>query len=85
MVYSMTKDTNLGLFLRALEWKMFVYITAIWYAVWPFCVHSLWYFFPFWYVWTKKNLVTLIKHTHPPPTPTFFKFLSCPLFFFAVK
>jgi hypothetical protein len=34
---------------------------VIWYNLWPFgivCGHLL-YFFPFWYVWTKKNLATL--------------------------
>jgi hypothetical protein len=36
--------------------------TAIWYNLWPFgfvCGHLV-YFFPFWYVWTKKNLATLL-------------------------
>jgi hypothetical protein len=28
---------------------------AIWYSLWPFGV-----FFPFWYVWTEKNLATLL-------------------------
>jgi hypothetical protein len=38
------------------------YFTAIWYHLQPFgivCGHLV-YFFPFWYVWTKKNLATLI-------------------------
>jgi hypothetical protein len=30
MVYSQTKNTNLGEFLRALEWKRLVYSWAIW-------------------------------------------------------
>jgi hypothetical protein len=41
------------------------YFTAIWYNLWPFCVHSLWsfgIFFTFWYVWTMKNLATLNGH-----------------------
>jgi hypothetical protein len=55
-----------------MEWKMLVYFKAVWYnyvwynlvkymAVW----YSLWSFvplFPFWYVWTKKDLATLIQH-----------------------
>jgi hypothetical protein len=39
------------------------YFMAIWYNLWPFgmvCGHLL-YFFPIWYVWTKKNLATLIQ------------------------
>jgi hypothetical protein len=38
---------------------------AIWYNLWPFgiaCGHFV-YFFPFWYVWTKKNLATLLMAT----------------------
>jgi hypothetical protein len=38
MVYFKTKSPNLGIFWRALEWKMLVYFMAIWYNVWPFGV-----------------------------------------------
>jgi hypothetical protein len=31
------------------------YISTIWYYLWPFCI-----FLTFWYVWTKKNLATLL-------------------------
>jgi hypothetical protein len=37
--------------------------TVIWNNLWPFgivCGH-LYIFFPFWYVWTKKNLATLSR------------------------
>jgi hypothetical protein len=54
----------------ALQWKMLAYFMTIWNILRPFgivCGHlvlgSLWSlgkFFPFWYVWTKKNLATLI-------------------------
>jgi hypothetical protein len=27
---------------------------AVWYSLWSFGI-----FFPFWYIWTKKNLATL--------------------------
>jgi hypothetical protein len=69
MVYFETKYTNLikilenlgmenvGIFYDHLE-----YFTALWYNLWPFGIGSLWsfsIFFPFWYVWTKKNLATL--------------------------
>jgi hypothetical protein len=37
----------LGKFWRALEWKILVYFMTIWYS------------FPIWYVWTKKNPATL--------------------------
>jgi hypothetical protein len=39
------------------------YFSVIWYNLWPFgivCGHFV-YFFPFWYVWTKKNLATLFS------------------------
>jgi hypothetical protein len=39
------------------------YFTAISYDLWPFgivCGHLV-YFFPFWYVWTDKNLATLMQ------------------------
>jgi hypothetical protein len=48
---------NAGIFCDHLE-----YVMAIWYNLWLFgiaCGRWL-YFFPFWYVWTKKNLATLI-------------------------
>jgi hypothetical protein len=46
---------------------------AIWFNVLPIGVvcGPLVYFFPFWYVWTKKNLATLItlnKKMHRPVT-----------------
>jgi hypothetical protein len=31
-----TQNTNLGKFWRALQWKILVYFTAIWYILWPF-------------------------------------------------
>jgi hypothetical protein len=36
MVYFKTKNSNLGKFWRAIEWKMLVYVTAIWHTLWPF-------------------------------------------------
>jgi hypothetical protein len=39
-----------------------VYVTAIRNILWPFhifCGNTV-YFSPFWYVWTKKNLATLV-------------------------
>jgi hypothetical protein len=30
---------------------------AIWYSLWSFGI-----FFPFWYIWTEKNLATLIRN-----------------------
>jgi hypothetical protein len=48
---------NVGIFYDHSE-----YFEAIYYDLWPFGMYSLWsfvIFFPFWYVWTKKNLATL--------------------------
>jgi hypothetical protein len=49
---------NVGIFYDHLE-----YFMAICYNLWPFgiaCGH-LFYFFPIWYVLTKKNLATLVS------------------------
>jgi hypothetical protein len=37
-VYFKTKNPNLGVFWIAMEWKMLVYFTTIWYNLWPFGV-----------------------------------------------
>jgi hypothetical protein len=60
MVYFKTKNPNLGIFRRALKWKIFgifyghlVYFMTIWYNIWP-----LWLFgilFPFWYVCDQEK------------------------------
>jgi hypothetical protein len=41
------------------------YFTATWYNLQPFGIvcGSFGVFFPFWYVWTKKNLATLLSLT----------------------
>jgi hypothetical protein len=71
MVYFKTKNPNLGIFWRALEWKM-------WYIIRPFGIiydHLVYVifgrlvqfviiwqtYFPFWYVWNKNNLATLVS------------------------
>jgi hypothetical protein len=41
---------NVGIFYDLLE-----YFTVIWYILWQFGI-----FFPFWSVWTEKNLATLV-------------------------
>jgi hypothetical protein len=33
-----TKNPNVGTFLRALEWKMFLYFMIIWNILWPFSI-----------------------------------------------
>jgi hypothetical protein len=67
MIYFHTKNPNLGKFWRALEWKLLVYFMTIWntyictVTVYFMAVRSryvIWYIFPFWYVWAKKNLAT---------------------------
>jgi hypothetical protein len=49
---------NVGIYYAHLE-----YFTAIWYNVWPLVINCghLVYFFQLWYVWTKKNLATLVR------------------------
>jgi hypothetical protein len=67
-----TKNPYLGKFWRALEWTMLVCFMTFWNILRPFGKHNLWpfgivfgnlsfgIFFPFWFVWTKKNLATLV-------------------------
>jgi hypothetical protein len=38
MLYFKTKNPDLGAFWRALEWKMLVYFTAVWYNLLSFCI-----------------------------------------------
>jgi hypothetical protein len=48
--------------LNSIFYHHFEYFTAIWYTRFKAVWYSLWslgIFFPFWYVWTKKNLATL--------------------------
>jgi hypothetical protein len=68
MVYFQTKKPTLGKIWRAFERKMLLNFITIWNfirhlvsykAVW-YSLRSFGKFFPFWYVWTKKNLATLI-------------------------
>jgi hypothetical protein len=68
MVYFQTEIPNLGKFLRALHWKMLIYLIDIWNILQAFgiyydhLVHNvfIWYIFPVWVSRTKKNLATLI-------------------------
>jgi hypothetical protein len=50
VVYFQTKNPNLGKFWTALEWKMLVYFTAIWYILWSFGIFHghLVYFMAIW-------------------------------------
>jgi hypothetical protein len=51
---SHTKNPNLGIFWRALEWKLLVFFMAIWFILQPFgifcsflvCFEVIWYIFP---------------------------------------
>jgi hypothetical protein len=62
------KNPNLGKIWRALKCKMLLYFMIIWNMSWPFGIMYgslvkfvvIWYIFPFWYVWTKKNLATML-------------------------
>jgi hypothetical protein len=65
MVCFQTKNPNFGKIWRALQWKMLLNVMTIWNILGPFGIiyGILWsfgIFFSFWYVWTKKNLATLM-------------------------
>jgi hypothetical protein len=55
MVYFETKNSNLGIFWRALDWKILLNFIAVW------CLYfmSIRYFISFWVYCIKKNLATL--------------------------
>jgi hypothetical protein len=67
MVSLRTKNPNLGKFWRALDWTMLIYFMVIWNILQTFgifydhLVHFvfIWYIFPVWVIFTKKNLATL--------------------------
>jgi hypothetical protein len=52
-VYLLTKTINFGTLWRALEWKMLVYFTALWYILWSFEIFygHLVYFVAIWYTY----------------------------------
>jgi hypothetical protein len=75
MVYLHTKNSNLGIFWKALKCLMLVYIfyghlvnfTVIWYILWPFetfCVHLVYILYPFWYVVPRKIYHTCVLPMH---------------------
>jgi hypothetical protein len=67
MVYFQTKITILGKFWMGLNWKVLVYLMALWSVQWPFGIFyghlvyfgSVWYFFPVLVYCTNKNLAAL--------------------------
>jgi hypothetical protein len=78
MVYFQTKNSNLGKFWRALQWKMIVYLMGFgpilrpfdtfWGHLVYFVVPKLVDFFPVLVFCTKKNLATLTQ-VEQPKTP----------------
>jgi hypothetical protein len=67
MVYFKTKNTNLGKFWSALDWKMLIHLMAIWNTLrtWGIFYDHLVHFVFLWCIFkvlvssTKKNLATL--------------------------
>jgi hypothetical protein len=53
---------GLGMYTVVIFYDHLEYFEAIWYNLWPFGIvcGPLECFSPFWYVWTKKDLATLI-------------------------
>jgi hypothetical protein len=64
MVCFKTKNPNLGKFWRALEWKMLVYVMAIWYILLPFGNGvEIWCIFPrFGILCQEKSGNTVANH-----------------------
>jgi hypothetical protein len=65
MVSFQTKNANLGKFWRALDWKMLIYIMAIWNILQTFGVFydHLVHFFLFWYHVPRKIWQSWLKLT----------------------
>jgi hypothetical protein len=64
MVSFQTKNPSLGKFRKALDWKILIYFMAIWDILQTFYDHLvhfvfIWYIFPVWVIFTKKNLATM--------------------------
>jgi hypothetical protein len=65
MVYFQTDFPYLGKIWSALESKILSYFMTIWKFLLPFGINNgrLVYFVVIWYIWTKKNLATLVCST----------------------
>jgi hypothetical protein len=67
MVCFQTKNPNLGILWRALDWKMFIYVMAIWNILWSLGIFydHLVHFVFIWYIFSgigtmyQENLATL--------------------------
>jgi hypothetical protein len=70
MVYSHTKNPNLGIFWRALEWKTWVQFIVIWNILWPFVIFNGHFgnFPPFWYIESRKIWQPGYKHADVAPS-----------------
>jgi hypothetical protein len=67
MVYFQTKNRNFGTFLRALQWKMFVYFMDIGSILGPFDIFygHLVYFVVIWYIFPRVGILHREKSGNP--------------------
>jgi hypothetical protein len=70
----------LGIFWKALEWKMSVYFTAVWYHFWPFGImHGrLVQFVSSWYTFPVLVCLDQEKTGNPDPNHLFLSFTFKP-------
>jgi hypothetical protein len=68
MVYYQTKNPNLGIFWRALEWKRLVHSLAIWNILQPlgtFFGHLVIYILAIWYILPRFGILCQEKSGNP--------------------
>jgi hypothetical protein len=69
MVCFQTKNTNLGKFWRALDWKMFAYCMPIWNILWTWGIfydYSVHFVF-IWYIFSGFGIMYQEKSGNPAP------------------
>jgi hypothetical protein len=67
MVGFQTKNANLGTFWKALDWKMFTHVMAIWNIFWIFAIfYDHWvYFVLIWYIFSGLGIMYQEKSGNP--------------------
>jgi hypothetical protein len=75
MAYFKTKNPNLGKFWRVLQWKMLVYLLAIWSILRPFgifCDHLVHFAF-IWYIFSAFGIMYQEKSGNPGHAGTYIR------------
>jgi hypothetical protein len=67
MAYFQTKNPNLGIYQRDVQWNMLVYFIAIWFGLRPIGIFNLHlvYFVVIWYIVSHFGILNLKKSGNP--------------------